>query len=388
MTIPKDHPRYKFYFQDYYADIIAGPINSSSLFLKRSLDMLQDEGWLGFVIPKSLLRVDSYRAIRQYLLRKCKIKSITDIGRGFEEVGYEVVTIVAQKTAKCMKNAIEVNTDIENLDTHSYQHHIAEQCFFEKEGLFLIYVTKDVQPIYEKLHTRECVSLGGENGIAHIWRGLPISVNSSFISLEKTKPTDVKCLQGESIGRYVSKTSPILWLHEDAMREHEAPITRLRHKKIVVQNIVTSKVRCVGTYDDEALVNIDTITNVSVRDNRFDEKYVLAIMNSKLMTWYIRDVVFNRAELTMHMDDPYLGQLPIKLVPRKQQQSIVRIVDRLLDLRKVLARTEYTLFTHVEYNKAVKEHARLNAKLDELVYDLYALTEKEKEIIKQLIPYT
>ena len=388
MTIPKDHPQYEFYFQDYYAEIIAGPINSSSLFLKRSLDMLQEGGWLGFVIPKSLLRVDSYRGIRQYLLRKCKIKSITDIGRGFEEVGYEVVTIVAQKTAKRVKNTIEVNTDIENLDAHSYQRHIAEQSFFEQEGLFLIYVTKEVQPIYEKLHAKDCILLGGENGIANIWRGLPISVNSSFISIAKTKATDMACLQGESIGRYVNKTSPILWLHEDAARGYETPIKRLRRKKIVVQNIVTSKVRCVGTYDDEGLVNIDTITNVSVKDQKFDEKYVLAIMNSKLMTWYIRDVVFNRAELTMHMDDPYLGQLPIKLAPRKQQQSVVRIVDRLLGLRKVLGRTEYTLFTHIEYNKAMREYARLNAKLDELVFDLYELTNKEEGIIKQLIPYT
>lgn len=389
MTIPKDHPKYKFYFQDYYSDIIAGPINSSSLFLKRSLDMLQEGGWLGFVIPKSLLRVDSYRGIRNYLLKKCKIKSITDIGRGFEEVGYEVVTIVAQKTTqKHAKNTIEINTDIENLDTHAYHHHLAEQSFFEKEGLFLIYVTKEVQPIYEKMHAEDCVPLGGETGIADIWRGLPISVNSSFISSDKTRPTDLKCLQGESIGRYVNKTSPILWLHQDATRDYEAAIKRLMRKKIVVQNIVTSRVRCVGTYDDEALVNIDTITNVSVKDDRFDEKYVLAIMNSKLMTWYIRDVIFNRAELTMHMDDPYLGQLPLKIVPRKQQKTIIGIVDRLLDLRKVLGKTEYTLFTHEVYNKAVREHTRLNARLDELVFKLYGLTEKEKETIKRLIQYT
>ena len=388
MTILKNNSRYKFYFQDYYADIIAGPINSSSLFLKRSLDILQDGGWLGFVIPKSLLRVDSYRGIRQYLLRKCKIKSITDIGRGFEEVGYEVVTIVAKKTSDRSKNRIEVNTDIKDLSAGLYHRHFAEQAFFEKEGVFLIYITQEVQPIYERLRVEDCLALGGKDGIADIWRGLPISVNSPFISSEKKRPTEMKCLQGESIGRYENKTSPVLWLHEDSVREYEGAINRLRCKKILVQNIVTSRVRCVGTYDDEGLVDIDTITNVSVRDERFDEKYVLAVINSKLMTWYLRDVIFNRAELTMHMDDPYLGKLPIKLVPKEQQRSIVRIVDRLIDLRRVLKKTEYTLFTHVEYNKALKEQTRLNSKLDELVFDLYGLTEEEKKIIRQLITYT
>jgi methylase of polypeptide subunit release factors len=391
VNIPKDHPRYKFYFGDYYSDIIAGPINSSSLFLKRSVDMLQEGGWIGFVIPKSLLRVDSYRAIRQYLMKKCRVKSITDIGRGFEEVGYEVVTFVAQKTAdeqKRLTNTIEIYTDIENLETRSYQRHLAEQAFFAEEGLFLIYVTEEVQPIYEKMRSDDCIRLGGSNGIAEIWRGLGVSVKSSLISSKKTKPTDMKCLQGESIGRYVNKTSPVLWLHEEALRSYEVPVNRLKRKKIVAQNIVTSRVRRVATYDDEALVNIDTITNVSVKDERFNEKYVLAILNSKLMTWYIRDVVFNRAELTMHMDDPYLGQLPIKLIPKKKQQPFVRIVDKLLDLRKILGRTEYTLFTHAEYNKAVKESTRLNAELDERVFDLYGLSKEERESIKHLVPYT
>ncbi len=388
MTITKDDPRYKTHFKDYYSEIVAGSINSSSLFVKRAIDLLKDGGWLGFVIPKSLLRVDSYRGIRRYLLRKCEIRSITDIGRGFEEVGYEVVTLVAQKTTKRTKRTIVIYTEINDLEHKDFKKHEADQSFFEKEGVFLIYVTKDVQPIYEKLHGTDCVSLGGEKRIAKIWRGLPISVNSPLISAAKTKPSDTRCLQGESIGRYVTKTSPILWLHEEAVAEHKEAINRLKRKKIVVQNIVTSKVRCVGTYDDEGLVDIDTITNVSVEDERFDEKFVLAIMNSKLMTWYLRDVVFNRAELTMHMDDPYLGQVPIKVVPKKDQQKIVRIVDRLLELRKILGKTEYTLFTHLEYNKAVKEQKRLNGKLDELVFDLYGLTENEKAIITRLIPYT
>jgi hypothetical protein len=287
-----------------------------------------------------------------------------------------------------LTNTIEIYTDIENLETRSYQRHLAEQAFFAEEGLFLIYVTEEVQPIYEKMRSDDCIRLGGSNGIAEIWRGLGVSVKSSLISSKKTKPTDMKCLQGESIGRYVNKTSPVLWLHEEALRSYEVPVNRLKRKKIVAQNIVTSRVRRVATYDDEALVNIDTITNVSVKDERFNEKYVLAILNSKLMTWYIRDVVFNRAELTMHMDDPYLGQLPIKLIPKKKQQPFVRIVDKLLDLRKILGRTEYTLFTHAEYNKAVKESTRLNAELDERVFDLYGLSKEERESIKHLVPYT
>ena len=49
-----------------------GNLNSAALFMRRSLDLLKEGGWLGFVVPNSILRVDSYKRLRQYILKKAR----------------------------------------------------------------------------------------------------------------------------------------------------------------------------------------------------------------------------------------------------------------------------------------------------------------------------
>ena len=377
--------RYKEYFENYYSPVINGLTNISSLFLKRGIDMLKVGGHIGIVLPKSFLRVNSYDKIRKYLLDKCIVKSISDIGLGFEDVGYEVVTIVAerrdpQKNAED-DNLVSIITDIKDLSNRSYSLKNIEQSFFKETGSFLIYLTGTAKDIYELMKGEHFIALGGEKGISNIWRGLPFSRKSDSISKNKTSNYNAKCLAGESIGRLT--TNDVYWLKQPADSE---AVNKLRTTKIVVQNIVTSKVRCVATFDPVGDLDIDTVTNVKVTDKRFEEKYVLGIMVSKLMSWYLRDVIFNRATLTMHMDDDYLGQLPIKIADQHIQNEIIITVDKLLNLYSKPMPAN-NLLTYAEHKLYVDKSEELNRELNEKVFNLYGLSQQQKEYVEAMINY-
>jgi hypothetical protein len=331
--------------------------------------------------------VDSFSGIRNLILNKCEIVSISDIGLGFEEVGYEVITMILRKQSndKLIKeNTIKIITNITDLSNNQFQQYYIPQSLFAKTGVFAIYLNEELRPIVEKMreNSKELEE------ISDIWRGLPISINSPLISPNKRKIQDEKVLRGEDIGRYEIKHHNFIDLSQKSSKKYCRAADRLRCKKIVVQNIVTSKVRCVATYDENGFVNIDTITNVKITDTNFLDKYVLAIMNSKLGTFYIRDVIFNRALLTMHMDKPYLGQLPIKVAPKSIQEQFSTKVDQIIQLKKDLQRTGYNLYTSSEVVKKTKELNKLNSELNEMVYDLYELSLNEKRLIKKLIQYT
>ena len=47
--------------------------------LAKSLELLKEDGYLGFVLPKNIIRVDSFKNIRKFLLENTKIVSIVDI---------------------------------------------------------------------------------------------------------------------------------------------------------------------------------------------------------------------------------------------------------------------------------------------------------------------
>lgn len=387
VNIRKNDPLYKEEFGSYYKDILTGIINSASLFVKRGIDLLKNEGYLGFVLPKSLLRVDSFSGIRKFILDKCEIISISDIGLGFEEVGYEVITIILRKQKnkeKRYKNAMKIITSITDLQSNQFQSYDIPQSLFSKTGVFAIYLNEKLRPIVENMEENS-KELGK---ITDIWRGLPISINSPLISSSRRNPQDEKVLRGKDIGRYEIKHHNFINLTHRMSEKYTEAGDRLKCKKIVVQNIVTSKVRCVATYDEEACLDIDTITNVKITDPDFIDKYVLAIMNSKLGTFYIRDAIFNRAILTMHMDRPYLGQLPIKVVSKAIQRKFVRKVDRILQIKRDLLKIGYDLFTSSEFITKKRQLDRLNSELDEMVYDLYNLSSDEKGVIESLIPYS
>jgi len=387
VNVKKDDPLYKEELDSYYKNVVSGIVNSASLFVKRGIDLLRSDGNLGLVLPKSLLRVDSFSAIRKFILDRTEIMSISDIGLGFEEVGYEVVTMILRKERdrqKRHKNPVRIITNITDLSTNQFESYTIPQSLFEKTNVFAIYLNEKLRPIVEKMR---------ENGkdlgdISDIWRGLPISINSPLIRSNRSTPKDEKILRGEDIGRYESKHHNFIDMTEKSTKKFSEASSRLRCKKIVVQNIVTSKVRCVSTYDEEACLDIDTITNVKVNDHDFMDKYVLAIMNSKLGTFYIRDVIFNRAVLTMHMDKPYLGQLPIRIAKKSIQEKFVAIVDRIIQLKTDLAKIGYDIFTSPEFISKNRQLMKLNSQLDDMVYEIYDLSADEKREAKRLIPYT
>lgn len=385
VVVRRDNPLYADELKGYYDTVIGGPVNTSTMFVRRCIDITKGGGRVGLVLPKSLLWVDSYAAIRKHILQNCSILSITDIGRGFEDVGFEVVTMVMRKDKDKKQregNSVNAITDIKDLASGSYEQASIPQSLFEEVDTFSIYLSGPMKEVAEKM-LRGSVRL---MDIADIWRGLPTSVNDPMIKEAKTQADQEPMLQGKSVFRYQTKGSLFASPHYFEA-EYPAPVKRLRVKKIVLQRLVSSQVKANATYDEKALLNIDTITNVKVQDRDFDEKYVLGILNSKLGTIFIRDVVFNRAILTMDMDRSYLGKLPIKKADVRKQTAIASKVDEIITLNSKLSSMGYDLFTATEYNPLAEKLSKLDASVDDDIFDLYGLDESQRAFVRKSVPY-
>lgn len=385
VVVRRDNPLYADELKGYYTTVLSGPANTSTMFVRRCIDITKESGRIGLVLPKSLTWVDSYAGIRKHILQNCSILSITDIGRGFEDVGFEMVTMVMRKDKDRKKrdgNSVNAITDIKDLASHSYEQASIPQSLFEEVDTFSIYLSGQMKDIAEKM-------LRGSKrltDIADIWRGLPTSVNDPMIKEAKTQADQEPMLQGKSVFRYQTKGSLFASPHYFEA-EYPAPVKRLRVKKIVLQRLVSSQVKANATYDEKALLNIDTITNVKVHELDFDEKYVLGILNSKLGTLFIRDVVFNRAILTMDMDKSYLGKVPVKVANSRTQADITTKVDELLVINSKLTGMGYDLFTATEYNPLEEKRKALDASLEEDIFDLYELNEVQKAFVRKSVTY-
>ena len=94
----------------------------------------------------------------------------------------------------------------------------------------------------------------------------------------------------------------------------------MTHPKIIVQNIIAHVTRpfdhiiFMGAYDELGRLNLDNVGNIYLRDARYNPFYMLAVLNSFLMSWYLYRFVYAKAIRTMRYDGYHLAKTPIHAI--------------------------------------------------------------------------
>lgn len=234
----------------------------------------------------------------------------------------------------------------------------------------------DILPIYVDCRKQKILSKLQKGSIllskiSKTFRGIPFQ--------SKISNSGQLILRGKNIGKYkiygnidrISLPKKIL---------SSAKVKEILRAKILSQNIVAhvmnpyDRIIIMATIDTEGLLTLDTVMNIYLTTNRFALQYVLAILNSHLASWFYYWFVYNRAVRTMHFDKYYIGKLPIKDIDFKLQQPFISLVNQIL----AIAKDSDYLESPAKQDK-VKEYER---QIDQMVYELYGLTEEEIKIVE------
>jgi len=356
----KNSPDYKL--------LSSGVVNSASLFIKKGLDLLKTDGYLGFIIPKSLLTVDSWEMIRSLILKNSLI-SVCDVGMAFDEVGLEQTIIIVRKTSSennktsILKNFKEINS--------------IKQSFFKERNAILSSVNKTQFNIIKKIESGS-ILLGD---MAEMPRGITVKSSDYF-----PKPSNkfIQVIGGTNVERYAikpgNKRKPDKYLDKNDARIIQKNDI-FNNERIVYQNIVSSVPKIVATLETNNLPTDDTLNNLIISNQEFSNKYVLAILNSSLATFYLKYAIINCSILTVHLDKPYIGKLPIKNVNNKDKAKLDALVDKLVELKK----KSYNLGSNLTDKKINLDNEinKTSKDIDELIYNIYEITDEEKKTIEQ-----
>jgi len=340
----------KAYCLQHYNDIIVPSkrMDISGYFLRKSIDLLKPGGRLVFVLPATLLRVNSYKGLRKFILQTCYVREIIDLRRAFDDVGYETVVLVLDKKGSGVKSRpVKTLTEIKGLGIDEYETNQCRYGFFKERPIFSIFAKRIDEHILKKCETG--VQL---NDFATMPRGFSISAKDESL-LDEQINGYIPIIFGRDMGKYRlhHPRKFIAWPNDSLNKTHQ----RHQQPKILVQNLAY---RVVATDDDEGHLISETINTLFVDENRFHRHYILGIINSNLMTYYFQMAVTNRAKLNIHMDHPYLGKLPIKETTPESQNKVVGWVKELLKDTN---------------NRVVRE------KLEAEVFRIYGLDEDEQK---------
>ncbi len=290
----------------------------------RSLDMLDDNGVLSYIIPKNFLHVSTYSELRKNILSNYEIQSIIDLGIYFKNVRGEQIVLTIKKNAPTEQSVIFFK-EIKGSELHENAE-ISQSVF---EDIIRIYKSEYELTIYDKL-------------------------SSTYDSLDKY-------CQGY-IGRGRSKNVDAISgknLKKFGFKNCEVPT---EGNKIFIQNIYSAEAGIIGSFagDLEAKETVTVITD----SNPEICKYLVGVLHSRLINYYLFKYCFNGSRLTAHTDRKYLSQIPVVISKDNNYKKMIKTVE-------VLQNCEY-LSDHW-----YEEFEKLNR----LVYSIYGLSKNEEKFI-------
>lgn len=94
-------------------------------------------------------------------------------------------------------------------------------------------------------------------------------------------------------------------------------------------------------------------------------KYILAVLNSKICNFYLSFIGIERSGGFYEYKPMYIEQMPIPVISESLQEPFYKLVDEILNHKKKGIETNY-----------------LENKIDQMVYELFELTKDEVELIE------
>jgi len=361
------------------------------LFMEKALALLKIDSFFGMIIPNTWLLNLLSDKIRRHIFNKSQIINIVHHRRHvFTKATVDTqIVIIKNATPK-----IEHKVAISIVDKNStFQHEIYQHDWQLRDGHPVnIFEQPEHHGIVERVkHLPRlddlCKITQGTKPF-QTGKGIPsqtrqIVKEKPFVSERRKDNTFRPLLRGSLIHKW-----KILWNYNywisfgDWLAEPRYSASYDASEKIVIRQTGDS---LIATIDTEQFVVRDNLYTIVSRSNQIKLRYVLGLLNSKLMNWYYQNILNpEQGEALAQVKRGHLARLPVRPVDfsnsthKARHDKMVALVDRMLALHEQLAaaRTEH------EQTALQRQIDATDRQIDKLVYELYRLGEEEIGIVE------
>ena len=134
-----------------------------------------------------------------------------------------------------------------------------------------------------------------------------------------------------------------------------------------------------GTYSNNKLLAFNTVYSIYGVESEKFYKYVLGILNSKLLKFYYEFSYNIGMNLTTQITIENLSKIPIR-INKNMEELVVQKVSKIIQLSDEL--NTYETKTSV-FEKVEEEIKKINYEINELVFKIYGITKEEQKIIEE-----
>jgi type I restriction-modification system DNA methylase subunit len=322
-------------------------VNTYLLFIEKTVKLLRKDGKFALIVPNAWLMVNSAINLREFLLKSSYINSVVNLsGYSFEGVNVETIIINAKK--KKTQNP-DLKIFLSKGREFKYSHSTNQADFNNNNGFeFKIFsddtgrqITEKIGQYSEILDNMAVIKAGlqaYEKGKGNPKQTAEDVKKRPYDYDYKFDDTTYEYLEGKDVSRYFRNWSGLYLKYGDNLA---APRTFdiFSGPKIIVREITGGFPRSIiSTYtEDIVLFNRSNIAIIEKDNAETDLKYILAIINSSLLSYYF---LLNTAKSVRKMFPKIilkdLRQFPIKRIRRNEQQPFIEKADIMLSKSKAL----------------------------------------------------
>ena len=327
-------------------------IDTYSLFILLSLNLLRETGMCYMIIPNTLL--DNYfeEEVRKALLNNY-IYEINDLSdKVFDTVVvHSMIFAFGKDKLNEYKVRVSTSNKLDAIDTMIPNTYFINQPQFTlsirsyETNDLMIKLREDSVRLYEVLDIRQAIKSGNDK---------------LYITNTKGVEGDYQpILRGKDIKRF-SLTAPHLYLlygkHLACPRSKEI----FEQPKILIRE---AGAEITATYDDNNYYIMSSLYNAILRNQSYSLKYLLGLLNSQLFQYIMYKLTFEKTKGAFTKAKIFhYYELPVKVCNQTEQQKIIAVVDEILTIKK---------------SNPLSNVESLEKHLNDMVYRLYGLTDDE-----------
>ena len=350
-----------------------GVLNWYKLFIERSLQLINKDGSMGFIVPSTLLCDDSTKELRKVLLQYelSHLLEIPEKNNFFESVTQSYSIGILNKQRLTDKTDFRFGVKSMNeIDKPQEGVVLSDITRFTEKSFSIPLTTQEGLNIYLKMHQNPLISQ--IENIVNKRGEIDLTMFKPFLSNSK-EDGKVRLLRGTDVGfcrlEPMDMEKPSLIDKQKALKKlgTSPKVKHLSQRRLVCQQIANQN-------------NMDRLIFAMIEKNTFcgnslnyicwegeeEEAWnevLLGILNSTLLDWRFKITSTNN-----HVNNYEIDDLPIPIEDVNRPQ----LTEKLLVIGKIARQLAVCTVDKIE---------PLTNKLDKLVFSLYGLTKKEIKVV-------